>query len=452
MFPVQIVALFFLAFFIALAFWNFRKAVMIWVPCSLLFNPMVCVIYFPRALPLTLTVNAIYVAIFIVKSLRFSGNYNTDKFHLKKYMIAMAISVILSTMFARIPFTASLNNIIKSYVIGWGMVYVFFKCIYSQKDTSVFLKSCIIVALIITINGLVEFITYINPIGDFIYWGSPKTEGLEDRSFYIPYIVTGHVRQRWGMPRCYSCFNLHITFGAMCALMFFVLFTYVKNHWLIVQGKITSFWNNKWASKIVSVLLIVGVICSNSKTPIVGFIIVLLAFYNIRSFFKIKTIIPLILVLTIMMAYVPNFFNNIFSLFDDDLAEEDGGSTLATRKEQLGFIMKLFHMNPIVGNGLNAAIYYSKNVRGFEGILGAESIWFKLLADQGIIGCIAYIMKYVTYYKMGKRWVPKRMIYCYLLALLVMETATGSISVLFTSAVFFIICKSYQLKQAFINK
>ena len=446
MFPVQIVAIAFLAFFITLALRNFRKAVMIWVPCSLLFNPMVCVIYFPRALPLTLTVNAIYVAIFIIKSLRFGGNYNTNKFHLKKYMVATIISVILSTMFSSIPFTTSINNIIKGIVIGWGMVYVFFKCISSQKEISIFLKTCIIVALIITINGLMEFITHINPIGDFVYMGSPMTEELENRSYYVPYIVTGYFRKRWGLPRCYSCFNLHITFGAMCSLIFFVLFTYVKNRWSLVHGRITSFWNN-YACKIASALLIVGVICSNSKTPFIGFIILLLAFYDIRSFINIKSMIPLILGLIILIVYVPNIFNNILSLYDDDLAEGDGGSTLATREEQLGFIMKLFYMNPIVGNGINAAIYYSKNVRGFEGILGAESIWFKLLADQGIVGCIAYMLKYVAYYKMGKRWVPKRMIYCYLLALLVMETATGSISFLFTSAVFFIVCKSYQLKQ-----
>ena len=101
------------------------------------------------------------------------------------------------------------------------------------------------------------------------------------------------------------------------------------------------------------------------------------------------------------------------------------------RQKQLSTILRMFEMSPIIGNGINSAMYYSANVSGFQDILGAESRWFKLIADQGLLGCIAYIVQYIAAWKFGKAVIPRRILFFFLCSILVLETSSGGISLLF---------------------
>lgn len=444
MYLVQIISLLIIGIVIACSLVSFKKTVIIWTPLSLLFNPQVCVLYQPQAVSLSMATNVALICVYLfnINSLA----YNNSKFELKTHYLLMIISLFLTTLMSSIPIAFSINSIIKTYVISFTYVYIFFKCMTEKKDVYLFAKTCLLVAFLITIDGIIEFFTNINLAGDFIFSHSPQTEDLIGRTYYVPYYARNFIRLRYGMTRCYSFFNLHISFGVTCIYIFYLLYNiYLKRIILIKLGILS-----KWILPAALILLLIGVVCSNSKTPMLGAFFVLLAFYSLRRIFTPTTILLIICVCVTIALIVPNFINNLYSLGDEELAEEGGGSSVALRVQQLKLCMNLFYINPLFGSGIYAAFYYSKNVSGFEGILGAESVWLQLLADQGLLGCIAYLSKYYAYVKMGKNIIPKRILNFFLISVLVMETVTGSLNFVFVSAIIITLCVFYQKRNLYV--
>lgn len=407
---------------------NIKRTILIWVPLSLLFNSQVCVFYSPQAVALTVAMNlSLIIAYFVGVGKPSNVLFCRDKFSLKSFMMVMFLSILLSSIFSTIPFTESVKLVIKTVVVDYLMIYIFFRCMTNGDDVRLFGKVVVIVVLLIVSDGLVEMLTHFNPAGDFIYFASPHTSELMGRSFFVPYSVRGGTSMRFGMSRCFSFFGLHISFGATCVMLFYFLMTLKRTSFKIYEK------DNRLHQLLLNIAIVstvIGVFLSNSKTPLLGFLIVIFAFYGVSSFFRVRLLLPLIMGILVLVLCFPEYINNILSLTDDSLAEEGGGSTVSMRKVQLNYIWKMFYLSPLVGNGINAASYFSKNVAGFENILGAESRWFKLLADQGVIGCLAYIFQYFIVYRFGKKIVPRKELFFFLLSVLVMETVTGGINML----------------------
>lgn len=410
----------------ACAIKNFKKTIIIWIPFSLLFNSQVCAIYSP-AIAFTVVCNLSFIAMYFmgVGKLR-KNNYNQEPFRLKYFVFPMLGSILLSSLFSNIPFTASINTLVKSSIMEYGMLYIFYRCISTSDDVKLFVKVASIVAIAIVLDGIIEFITHVNIVGDFIYKNSPHTYDLRGRSFFVPYDVSGKFQSRFGLPRCYSFFGLHISFGIVCFLMFTLLMFCKRFHVQIFNER-----RNVFIINTAIIMSAIGVFLSNSKTPMIGFLIILLAFYHLSSLLKIHVILPLAVGLTIILLFFPEYLNTFFSITDDNLAVEGGGSSVAMRQKQLSSILLMFEASPIIGNGINSAMYFSNNVAGFEDILGAESRWFKLLADQGLLGCTIYASQFVALWKFGKQTIPNRILFFYLCSILAVETSSGGISLLF---------------------
>lgn len=429
---VQFLALSILAIVVFCALFDFKKTIIIWTPLSFLFNTQVCVLYGSSSVPLTVGAQFMFIFIyFLRKPILCTQN---DRFYMNIYFSIMLFSVFLSSIFSVIPFLESIKVLTKSYILSFAYVFFFFKCMNSKEDVILMGQICIVVAVLITIDGIVEFFTHVNFAGDFIYKYSPQDDNY-GRSFYVPYYVNNFFNQRFGLTRSYSFFGIHISFGVACLFLLQFLSILNLNSERLFKTK------NRWLSNnlllITIYLLLVGIICSNSKTPLLGLLIFLPCLFRIDQIVNLRTIALLIITCFFLYEYAPNYFNNFFSLFDEELAEEGGGSTLQLREIQYGIIKKLFYNSPIVGNGINSAMYFSKNVAGYEDIMGAESVWFKILPDQGIIGGIAYVCKYVSYYLIGKNIIPTKILLGMLLSLFVMETSTGNLSFVFFSSLIF---------------
>lgn len=425
---------------------DFKRTVIIWIPLSLLFNSQVCILYSPKPIALTVAINLSLVALYFLNFVLYGGKniyrYNREKFTLMSFMLLMVFSLLISSLFSVIPFGASFNKLVKSSIMDYGMLYIFFRCINTSDDIRLCVKIYVIVALIITTNALVENFTYTNPIGDFIYMSSPHTDELKGRSYYVPHFIRHRSHHRYGLIRCVSSFGIHIAFGVACTYIFFLLTTFVKKKWAIFKDKM------KDRLILLSIVLLgIGVILSNSKTPMLGFCMMLLAFYRLRDITNIKIMLPLIVLLSIVIFYIPEYLNNFIALTDEKVAIEGGGSTIAMRKEQLFYVMKLFEDNPLFGNGIGAASYFSKNVFGFSHILGAESVWFSLLTDQGILGCIAYIYMYFALCHFCRGIIPRRILIPFLLSVLLMDTVTGYQNFLLWTSVLILLRRQFQLEK-----
>lgn len=445
MYLLQIIALVIYVIVMIAAIYDFRKTVIAWVPLSLLFNPQVCILYFPQALALTLAVNASLIGVFFTIKrgvVKYAGN--NEPFTIRAFMVFMIMSYIISMMFSVIPFASSVNKLIKTVFINYGMIYVYFRCLNTKEDIKLLVKISLLVAILITLDGIVEWVTHVNIAGDFIFLTSPHFEELGDRSYYIPYFVSEHFRSRYDMTRSYSFFALHIHFGTACAMLFFLIMQFFKNKWCIYKSETIIY---KIFIMIVLLLLLFGVVCSNSKTPMLGLGVLMFALFRFKDVFNIKFLIALVLCMVLLSVYAPNYVNNLFSLTDEELADEGGGSTIAVRKMQLNTVMHIFYQSPLIGTGIGAVNCFSKNIVEYGELLGAESQWFQLFVDQGILGCIAYIYMYFVMINFCKGIVPSKTYKFFLASVLVMETTTGGINLLLWLPILIAIRRYYLLQK-----
>lgn len=421
---------------------DFKKTVLVWVPLSLLFNPRVCILYQPPVTALTVAVDLSLVMMYYLDKKKKAGSgsgYNENPYFFTPAVKIMVASYVLSSLFSEIPYSMSFKMIIKQLIEYFGIIYILFRCLNSKEDLILFTKALILSVLIFTIDGIVEGITKINPIGAFIYLNTPDTEDMTSRSYYSPF---GEGEFRFGMIRCYSVFGLHLLFGFACCLALFLI--------LMLQREREQLFNKINKTNIIYfpiiALLFTGIIFSNSKGPMLCGVLILLSRYKFKDLFNIWTITPLIIGFILLYIYLPDYFNNFLSLFDSDLAEEGKGSSVALREKQFQVAFALFSNNPIFGSGINAATYFQHN--GFEDILGAESIWLKLLPDQGLFGVIAYLFMYYLIYEKSKNIIPKQVLLFYLLAILCMDTTNGSSyeKIIWWISMFLVARRYYEIK------
>lgn len=236
--------------------------------------------------------------------------------------------------------------------------------------------------------------------------------------YYVPPGIAGSLQMRYGMVRAYSTFGIHLAFGRACVFLLGFLLVIRKLRWIEV---------NRWMMIIAIALAITGCITSNSKTAYLGMFVMLLLLVKPSQLLSYKTvllIITAILVVVVAYQYVPGYFDNIMSLFDKDLAEEGGGSTVVARQRQLAVALEMFQQNPLFGNGPGALTILKKIGHGSD-ILGAEGALLSILPERGIIGYLVYLFTFVYFYVTSRKIIPTYFAFFFLLSIFTMEVVSG---------------------------
>lgn len=110
-------------------------------------------------------------------------------------------------------------------------------------------------------------------------------------------------------------------------------------------------------------------------------------------FFRKKYIQPKYIPIICIVAFIASFafFDYVSSIYDAIVdTEKVGGSNTEMRDTQLELAQYFMQQSYWVGNGLSYSFEYVANY--FEAMAGAESLWFPLMIDQGMIGIITYII------------------------------------------------------------
>lgn len=404
--------IFIIIFIFSLKDW--KRTVIMWIPIQMLFNECICLKYTSPAVSLVLAVDTILLAEYLIK--RPSRNLNNSPYLFKVAFIAYLFSYVVSMVFSIMPFTEVLTGTIKYFIQSFIIVFLFQRALYDSEDIKLFFKTSIIVIVLIIALGLYESIMKDNPVLDYIYLHAP-TDLINGKMYYIPPFISWRdsLSLRYGMVRTYSFFGIHIAFGCACVLFLYLYIYILKHNYLYIKK-----------NKIIlgSFLLLLGVLMSNSKTPMAGLLFFIFAFFTLKQVVNFKTIVILFIIITIILVYAPNYLNNIIALFDSDVAEEAGGSNVAMRTRQFEVALNMFYNNPLFGNGVGSISTMMK-IGNNADLLGSESSWLKILPERGIMGVIAYITLYVQMYKRWKVVMHNREILFFLFGLLTMETATG---------------------------
>jgi hypothetical protein len=424
---VQNIAIILLIILVGYAFYDFKKAILIWIPFKLLFNDQVAVRYESPGMSLVVAGDLALIAVYYLRGEK-NDLWNAP-FLFKKPMIAFAISYAISTIFTVAPYQTALIATIKYFASGFCMLFLLQKSLKRLDDVKLFVKCCAIVGFLIVLLAISENILRTNIWLDFLSYNSPF-DISSGRMFY----VSGRQQMRYGLVQCFSFFSFHVPFGFACICLYWI--TYYFSKFAKYQ------WNSKWLV-IVSWLLLVGAIMSLSKQAYLGLFLMILSLYPLSTVFNIKAVLPIVVIFVVVMIYFPEYTYNIISLSDEQLAEEGGGSTIALREKQYDIALQMFKESPLFGNGV-ASIEYLKRF-GYEEILGAESTWLRILPERGLLGAFTYLYLY-TYLWQFKKFINHKILFFFLLSIFVVENAGGIKDISIWGTVLLIVYRYNEIK------
>lgn len=414
-----------------------KRTIIIWMTARMLSNPQMALWYTPPIMSLKMGVDITLLFIYCIKLSRKPDNViNREPFILNDAIKGIVLTYTLSFVFSRVPTSVyAVKETIKYYVENIGVLYVFQRCLNTEQDVRLYFRTAVIIAFMISGLGILESVINDNPVQDLLYEITPHNEATRHRNYYTPPYLTrsGGLSHRYGMVRAVSFFNIHIAFGCACVFLLYLLYS-VYSHGLVPSDRKRLL--------LATVLLIGGVIASNSKTPMIGLVILLFGFFRLRSR---RMIFPLLFLIAVFLCF-PSYMKNYVSLFNPEVAVEGRGSTIALRMSQMQVAMSLFRMSPIIGSGVGSLNYYKAETDLAEGIFGAESSLMQILPERGIVGLAVYFYMFYSLYKKCRGYIPKRELTFYLLSIIVMEIATGTLDMTLWCGVLIAVRRMFQLK------
>lgn len=280
--------------------------------------------------------------------------------------------------------------------------YVYFQCLRNMRDVKFAAAVYMLFSLFLVGNGILELFTHKCPVDDWI------------RS--MPFIDKEHAwdtdfdELRFGLPRIRSFMPFSIAYGVACAILlslpFYLVFENFRSSLLM-----------KYLVPVSLVLLLIGVITSASRSPMLG-VVVLLSFLfldkELFNRYKIKILFLLLLIAVFMWPFI---YDNMLSILDPRAAEMTGGSSVDMRTVQYSIAFDYMMQSPLFGLGKETQITDTL-------FYGGESIWLPLMINNGILGILGYVYLYYSIVK-NTKVNGARYLHIITASWLIMNTATS---------------------------
>lgn len=415
---------FLFALWIVFILWDFKKAVLCYAPFKILFYYDVRL---TAALPFDMAIMLVIAVLFFVKGRK----YRTLPFPFKKgYLVYAGVFA-----FGCIVPVWAIGKIPACLVSILLYSYIYYQSLRSMKDVKLAMLSYLFFSIFLIGNGIYEFVFHSCPVDDWIK--------------AMPYIDKEHAWEtnfdllRMGMPRIRSFIPFSITYGVVSVIIFAIPF------YLYFDKQCRCYLSiSKLLICISGVLLIIGVITSSSRSPILG-ILVLFSFLLmdkkfIQRNFKKILMIAIILLITVW----PVIYQNILSIVypTSSVSEDFGGSTLEMRGVQYAIAFDYMMKNPLIGLGKGIQITDSL-------FYGGESIWLPIMISNGIIGIFGYVYLYLNIVKNTKIF-DRKYLNLVTLSWLIMNTATSLMGVGDATylTIFLLLYRYSYMKQSFKSK
>lgn len=278
----------------------------------------------------------------------------------------MAISYLVTNSICKHPKTVLiLSNIVTQFLFP----LVLWCVLSSRKSLDRSVKIIVYMCLLSTIVMIPEMIFKHNYFTDFV------TSNFAIADFYYDTTTV-----RYGLKRINSIFSYFSTSGMYGYLSAFIL-------WIIAA----KYKSKKNIYFVLFLLMIFLSFSSGSRATFLGIFCILIGLFTDKKIQE-KSLFRIIICLSILLLpLVANYVGDIVdSIVNSDTSKSATGSSADMRLLQWEACLPSFEESPIWGNG---RMYIWEEVAPrFPILQGAESIFFSLSVDYGIMGIITYII------------------------------------------------------------
>ena len=419
---------------ISYGFFDLKKSFMLYLCYKLILVTNITLISIPGVplLTLELTMTLLYVIAFLFTGKKYQSAHM--KFPLTIPLALYTVSIVISSLLSVSGVGNELSNLIKQLAESVLLVWMTWQIVETKEDFIFLFKGITVIILGSCVYGIVEYFIQRNPLTEY--------EATLNSSNAIDWSYDADFGRGY---RVNSIFEHAIGAGMNWALYAVLVFNIIQKKSATVGRVIIPI--------ITAILCIPCILFTNSRSPIIFFIIALLSIINFKS----KRFYPLVLIGVVGVGIcIPflsdNVVNVVMSLFDENAAADIGGSNLDMRLRQLEAAFELFMRSPIFGLGPSFADVMQNDT--VEQLLGSESIWFQVIPSMGLLGVIAYVVQiYYTIIKLPKKF-HSRQIFFVSLAYWVTYTVTsipGFINIMYYIFIFYYV-KSSSIYQEAVQK
>ena len=309
-------------------------------------------------MPVLGALNLLMIMMYVVTNRNFLSNIKGYPFLIGSILVA--ISIFLCNAFADEQHTP--NTILQ--VIDVIILFILYEVTRTIDDDKAkwAVKVVLIFAIIVIANGLIETFTEKNILLDVL-----MNSGLYDSETKT---IMG---ERYGFKRAQSIFGMHTSLaGYAIPPLAFLLYLMRKT---------------RLRMPAITLPVIIGlgvmVLFSGARSGIIGMAIALLCVFD-KSLAKGKYIFLALIIIIFVSPFVADYFEQIIASIQD--TQKVGGSNTDMRQTQLDISLYYMARSPWVGNGI--AYTWRVSTQFSEDLFGAESMWFPVMIDRGIVGIL----------------------------------------------------------------
>lgn len=298
--------------------------------------------------------------------------------------IIYALLILFSTSIAPIKhYFMSIQDILSFTIIPLCATI----CFKKQNNLNVFVK-LLFYCLLICIFYVLCF--------EIVQQTNPIVENAISQNLFNGTLMT---KTRFGVKQIQCLFSYHETAGCFFWMMA-VFFMWIMSYYT----------NLLFSKKYIFIIFILSCICcffTGSRSSIISLFIGLIPFIKYSK----KYVVLLFSFAIICIVVFPDYFSNLYNSIIDSNNSSTQGSNLELRNNQLE--ISIYYML----SSLNGALF--GNGHGFTDdfligkvaeLAGAESLWFRLMIDEGFLG-IAF-MTYIFIYTLKLSYnINKHMIF-----------------------------------------
>lgn len=295
---------------------------------------------------------------------------------LKTFPLTVPIIFVTISLVTTNLFVDSAHRHIPSSLLEICMMFntYIFWCVWKEKPKTtlrIFIRTTILFSLILAVYCIYEGISKQNPYIDF----------MNSNGYYPDVLFRDEIRN--GIKRVQGFYGIYTTVSGLSL-----------NFICIALLALEKRLYHKNVLFITILLLFVMIFFTGMRSGIVSLCICLLMFATRRNL-RIKTIIPLFLVLIVATVLFGDFFQNFYeSIIHTDKVQ---GSSEEGRVLQWEAALIALKNSPIYGNGLGYT--FSELIFWYPQLVGADSVWMSLMIDRGILGILSYIFVMIACFK-----------------------------------------------------